>query len=258
MKKLILSILIIITMLSLSIPVSCVEDDPTDIPVGGTVYPVIEANSLEDFSAKLNQEIKVTYDNVLAGNATPEEMSKLANKRVDKGEDYVYIPDIDCEIIAIRAYIMALRVYPETYRYEYSRYGVSINSDSEVAFDTTCTVKYDGMEVFVSYNPMVFSAEYLYEKGSYKKISLHDLELYYDVDFGTTEFLFRYGDVPLSIRIFKELTDEEIKALPRGMFYPKAISITDIKNGDFSAISGSIDIDVDDPKESYDVECIIG
>ena len=256
MKKIILSILIIISMPILSIPTYC-DDDYDAVPVGGTVYPVIEANSLEDFSAKLNQEIKVTIDNVLAGNASYEKISELANKRVDKGEDYVYIPDIDCEITSIRTYIMALQVYPETYRYEYSRYHVSIDSDDEVASDTTCTVKYDGVEVSIDYNSMVFSAEHFYEEGSYKKILLHDLELYYNVYSNSTQFLFRYGDVPLGINIYKQLTEEQIKALPRGMFYPNVISITDIKNGDYSAVSDSIELDVDEPKESYDIEYIV-
>ena len=41
------------------------------------------------------------------------------------------------------------------------------------------------------------------------------------------------------------------------MFYPNVISITDIKNGDYSAVSNSIELDVDEPKESYDIEYII-
>ena len=104
---------------------------------------------------------------------------------------------------------------------------------------------------------MVFSAEHFYEEGSYKKILLHDLELYYNVYSNSTQFLFRYGDVPLGINIYKQLTEEQIKALPRGMFYPNVISITDIKNGDYSAVSDSIELDVDEPKESYDIEYIV-
>lgn len=131
---------------------------------------------------------------------------------------------------------------------------MAISKDSEVAFDIHCTVKYDGMKVSIGYESMVFSAEHLHNSGYYEKISLHDLVLYYKFNFGRTEFLFRFGKEPLRISIDKELTEDEIKALPRGMFYPNIVSISDIKNGDFPSIT--TDLVADDPKESDNPECV--
>ncbi len=252
MKKLIISILIIFSILTLSIPVFC-DDGYDDSPVGETFSPTITADSLEDFSEKL-QNLKADDIEAYYYKYPVPDIYEKVLKRIDSGEDFMYIPDVDCEIKTIKTYVFALQVYPETYRYEYSKYRVAINSDDEVALDTKSIVEYDGTEVLIAYDSMVFRVEHQYEMGYYEKISLHDLELYYDVYSGLTEFLFRYGKEPLGIRIYKELTEEEIKALPKGMFHPRVISIADIKNGNYT---NSVDLIVDDPKESNNIECII-
>ncbi len=247
MKKLILSILIITLALSLSIPTYCDDEIDIDAPVGKVLFPTIEAISIEDFSAKLNslnsRDIQIDYDS----QQIPDIYERVL-ERIDSDKDIVYIPDIDLTGVLFNMYVKPCNVDYKTNGFP--KYGTAFIEGDEVGLQTSLTFYYENSE-YDYYGHMISTSI------ANKEIILHGKKISYNNETNKTLIYFE-SDGEMLYVVSMPLTDDEIKALPRGMFYPKAISITDIKNGDFSAISGSIDIDVDDPKESYDVECIIG
>jgi len=247
MKKLILSILIIISILSLSIPVSSVEDDPTDIPLGDSLDPTIVADGLDDFSEKLQNlkpdEIEVFYHQY----KIPGTYERVL-ERIDSSEDVVYIPDIGLKEMKFYMFIMSYNPYYKTGRSQ--KYGIVLHENDEIGLESRCSFTYNNSTCSIGYNDSDFTAN--------KEITLYDKKISYSAYPSYSTLYFESDGEKLGITINKQLTEEEIKALPRGMFYPNVISITDIKNGDYSAVSDSIELDVDEPKESYDIEYIIG
>lgn len=245
MKKLILSILLIIAALALSIPVGCVEDDPTDIPLGESLDPTIVADGLEDFSEKLqnlkSDEIEVFYHKY----EIPGTYERVL-ERIDSGKDVVYIPDIGLKEMKLYMFIMSYNPDYKTGRSQ--KYGIVLHENDEIGLESRCSFTYNNTTCSIGYDDTDFNAN--------KEITLYDKKISYSAYPSYSTLYFESDGEKLGIIIRKQLTEDEIKSLPRGMFYPLAISITDIKNGDYSAVSDSIELDVDEPKESYDVEYI--
>ena len=246
MKKYIISILLIIFVLMLSIPTYCNDEIDVDVPVGRVLFPTIEADSFEDFSAKLNSlnsdDIRIHYDS----QPIPDIYERVL-ERIDSGKDLVYIPDIDLTGLSFSMYVKPCNVDYKTNGFP--KYGTEFIEGDEVGLQTSLTFYYDNFE-YDYYGHMISTSI------ANKEIMLHGKKISYNNETNRTLIYFESDGEMLYI-VSLPLTDDEIKSLPRGLFYPKAISITDIKNGDYSAVSDSIELDVDEPKESYDIEYII-
>ena len=230
----------------LSIPTYCNDEIDVDVPVGRVLFPTIEADSFEDFSAKLNSlnsdDIRIHYDS----QPIPDIYEQVL-ERIDSGKDLVYIPDIDLTGLSFSMYVKPCNVDYKTKGIY--KYGEKFDEGDEVGLETSLTFYYGNSDYYYAYWGSTLIAN--------KEIELHGKKILYNNDNNRTLIYFEsegekfcFSSLPLS--------DDGIKSLPRGLFYPKAISITDIKNGDYSAVSDSIELDVDEPKESCDIEYIIG
>ncbi len=245
MKKTILSILLVVAMLTaMAITVNC-ADNSSDVPLGDSLDPTIVADSLEDFCEKLQNlkadEMEVFYYN----NSIPGTYEKVL-ERIDSGKDVVYIPDIDLDKMKFTMFIMS---YNANYKTGISqKYSMVLHENDEIGLKTSCSFTYGNSSFWIGYDDGDFIA--------HEEMTVHGRKISYYVGDKETRIFFDLDGEKIGISINSSMTKDEIKALPRGMFYPKVITITDIKNGDYSAASDSAELIVNDPKESYDVERI--
>lgn len=237
MKKAIISILLIILTLSLSIPANC-NDDVED-PVGIALFPTVEANGLEDFSAKLNSlkpyDIRTYYKSY----RMPDIYEKVL-ERIDSGKDIVYIPDIEMRELKFSMYVKAFKG-EQNYKY-----ATTIHEGDEIGLDTSITFYYD--DFCYEANDFYYAicddcSEANMEIEMYgKKIKYSNAAIYFETN----------GD--MLVICAPGNSDEFIRTLPRGLFYPKVLTIADIKNGEYP--SDTIDLEADDPKESDNPDSI--
>lgn len=232
MKKLTALILVIIIAI---MPITVHAADNSDVPVGDTLSPTISADSLEDFTKKLSEltvdDIEICY----IGTISFDDIYTKVLLAIDSGENYLYLPSIDCEITNIRLFVMSDHSFVPAAS---TKYGMFVAPYSKIALYTHCSFRYDNTDCRIGYGAPVLAN---------KIITLRDKIVPYSSNGNSTSLYFEYGGTDFELYIGQSLTEEEIKALPEGLFTPKIIALNTLTasaNEDDSTIS------VVDPKEA--------
>ncbi len=161
----------------------------------------------------------------------------------------MYIPDIVLEKMEFNMFV---RPYDPEYKNTFlgQKYGVTLHEGEEIALDTGCFFSYGGFTADIGYCDDDYLAKY--------EITLYDKKISYVTYTSSSHLFFEVDGEKIGILVLKQLTDEEIRQLPRGMFYPRILTITDIKNGNFldaDELEDAIVI-IDEPTELDDAECV--
>lgn len=241
MKRNIIALILVIIIAIMPITVNA-DDDLVSDPVGETFLPSVSADSLEDFTKKLNElkadDLQLYYINTIQ----IDDIYTKVLEAIVFGENYVYLPGVDCEITKIDTYVVS--DHGEIFPAYSSRYSYYISQDCKIALTTVCSFRYDNTDCRINYG--VPNHTFID-----KVIPVHGKAIPCDISqFGNsnnnwTNLYFKYGGVDFELHIGKALTEEEIKALPEEMFTPKIIGLDTL-----AAFTVDTDvIAVDDPIE---------
>ena len=232
MKK--IAALIIVIAIAI-MPITVHSDDNSNVPVGDTLSPTISADSLEDFTKKLGEltvdDIEICY----TGTISFDDVYAKVLETIASGENYLYLPSIDCDITNIRMFVMSDHSFVPAAS---TKYEMFVASYSKIALDTHCSFKYDNTDCRIGYGVPVLAN---------KIITLRDKAVPYSSYGNSTSLFFEYGGTDFELYIGKSLTEEEIKALPEGLFTPKIIALNTLTA---SANESDGAIPVVDPKEA--------
>lgn len=247
MKRIVLFILMI-TLAIMPITVRATDDPSVGDIVGDIYIPTISANSLEDFTKKLNElkadDLRLHY---IGAEISVDDIYSKVIEAIASGENNLYLPSVDSEITGIVTYVVS--DYGEkSFPGQSSRYSYYISQDSKIALNTSCSFRYNNMTCRIGYGTSALTN---------KVITLRDKTIPYALYDNSTTLYFEYVGVDFMLHIGKSLTEEEIKALPKEMFTPKIICLDILATFN---VDSDIDMDndviaVDDPKESNNVVC---